>query len=617
MAKPQINYLNRDYTSLKNDLREYIKLYYPDSYSDFNEASIGMMLLELNAYVGDILSYHVDAKFNELFIDTAQSRKAIIQLAKNLGYKVKGKKASSVLIDLSISVKPVGDSPDPYCLLRYDSGMQLKSTNGTFFEITNYVDFSNDYSDSGVKNRTITPIFNSDNEIVSYTITKQELATAGKTEILSKQLTSDLVKPFMNVQISDDVLEIRNIITNLVSSTPSSESTWGGLHDSDVWYEVPYLSDTKVFVETDESTESNTIGHWLSIDRRIISEFDESGVCSITFGSGEQDFDLYGAWKDDTSTAPDLQDLLGDSQLGVVPAVNSWLHVRYRAGGGLQTNVAMNSITKVTYTPPITSPGSPSASDLASVISSLSVTNPIPSIGGAEFESAAEIKHNASANFAAQDRCVTLEDYKSKIMSMPAKYGSVYRAHATANHDTDTGGVKLFLLGLDSNRKLQNTGNALLLQNVASYLEKYRMLNDFITLANGNIINLGVNFTVRVERYANKQHLIGQCILDIKSYMDVAKWHMNDVLYISNISDILKAIPGVVNVVDVKISNKFGGEYSNFILPSVNKELSDLRPSMGIATTAEIVPTNNQIHSSPTSMFEIKYPERDIIGRIV
>ena len=163
MAKPQINYLNRDYASIKADLQEYIKLYYPDSYTDFNEASIGMMMLELNAYVGDILSYHVDSKFNELFLDTAQSTKSVIQLAKNLGYKVKGKKASSVLVDLSITVQPSGDSPDQDYLLQYDAGMQLKSTNGTIFEVTNSIDFSSHYSEHGIKNRTITPIFNSNN----------------------------------------------------------------------------------------------------------------------------------------------------------------------------------------------------------------------------------------------------------------------------------------------------------------------------------------------------------------------------------------------------------------------------------------------------------------------
>jgi len=616
MAKPQINYLNRDYASIKADLQEYIKLYYPDSYTDFNEASIGMMMLELNAYVGDILSYHVDSKFNELFLDTAQSTKSVIQLAKNLGYKVKGKKASSVLVDLSITVQPSGDSPDQDYLLQYDAGMQLKSTNGTIFEVTNSIDFSSHYSEHGIKNRTITPMFNSNNEIVSYIVTKQELATAGKTEIFTTQLTSDLIKPFMQITISDDVLEIQDIITDTTSSTPVAESTWAGT-GSDVWYEVPYLSDSKVFIETSESTYSNTIGHWLSVDRRIISEYDEHGNCSITFGSGEESFDLYSRWKDDTNTVPDLQQLLNSNSLGVIPATNSWLHIRYRAGGGSQSNVAMNSITKVTYTPPITTLGSPIASELNTVISSLVVNNPIPSIGGAEFESVKDIKHNASAHFSTQDRCVTLEDYESKLMSMPAKYGSVYRAYAIANSDTDLGGVKLYLLGLNESRNLQNTDNDLLYQNVASYLEKYRMINDFIVITSGQIINLGISFTVRVEKYVNKQHLISQCILDIKNYMDISNWYMNDIIYISNISDMLKDIPGVLNVVDIKFTNKFGGDYSNFILPSINKELSDYSTNMTISNNVEIVPTNNQIHSSPTSMFEIKYPTLDIKGRTI
>jgi len=615
MASPQINYLNRDYKSLKADLQEYIKLYYPDQYADFNEASIGMMMLELNAYVGDILSYHVDSKFNELFLDTAQSRKSVIQLAKNLGYKVKGKKASSVLIDLSIVVGPEGDSPDPAYLLRYDAGMQVKAINGTIFEISDPIDFSSHYSVHGTLNRTIVPNFDADNNIESYTITKQELATAGKSEVFSKQLTSDLIKPFMNIAISDDVLEIRNAVTLDTSSPPTSESAW--LTSGNVWYEVPNLSDSKVFVETNESTPTNVVGHWLDAERRFISEYNELGTCSITFGSGEQNFDMFSNWLNATDTAPDLTELLNANSLGVIPATNKWLHVRYRTGGGSASNVAMNTINKVTYMPPITTAGNPVASTLNSVISSLVVNNPIPSVGGAEFETADEIRYNASSYFATQDRCVTLEDYRSKIMSMPAKYGSVYRSYATANSDTDLGGVKLFLLTKDATGRLQNTDNELIYQNVASYLEKYRMINDFITLTSGQIINLGIDFTVHVEKHVNKQHLISQCILELKNYMDIANWHMNDTLYISNISDILKSIPGVVNVVEVKLKNKFGGDYSNFILPSVNSKLSNYAVATNINNEAEIVPTNNQIHSSPTSMFEIKYPERDIKGRIV
>jgi hypothetical protein len=615
MANLQINYLNRDYKSIKSDLQEYIKLYYPDQYADFSEASIGMMMLELNAYVGDILSYHVDNKFNELFLDTAQSRKSVIQLAKNLGYKVKGKTSSSVLIDFSITVEPEGDAPSPNYLLQYDAGMQLKSTDGTIFEVTYPIDFSSHYSMHGTRNRTIKPNFNSDNEIVSYTITKQELATAGKTEIFSKHLTSDIIKPFMSVSISDDVLEIGNAVTLTTSSPPRTEAEW--LTTGNVWHEVSYLSDSKVFIETNESTPTNTVGHWLDINRRFISEYDELGNCSITFGSGEEDFNLFANWLNNSDTVPTITEMLNTDSLGVIPATNKWLHVRYRSGGGLSSNVAMNTITKVTHTPQITTTGSPLASPLNSVISSLVVNNPIPSIGGAEFETLNSIKRNAASHFAAQDRCVTLEDYKSKIMSMPPKYGSVYRAHATTNTDTDLGGVKIFLLSLNADRKLQNIGNELLCQNVASYLDKYRMINDFIILTSGQIINLGIDFTVRGEKYVNNQHLITQCILHIKNYMDINNWYMNDTLYISNISDILKDVPGVVNVVEVKLNNKFGGDYSNFILPSVNEDISYYNVDVDVNGEAEIIPTNNQIHSSPTSMFEIKFPDKDIKGRII
>ena len=294
--KINFNYLNRDFSTLKEDLKNYIKVYYPEQYNDFSESSVGMMLLELNAYVGDILSYHVDKNFNELWMDSAKNRKSIIQISKNLGYKPQGKRPAITLLDVSIEVPPGSgdyDFDDDY-LITLEAGFKVKATNGTMFEVVENINFDEHTNLSGIVNRTITPIYNTDNEIVHYKITKRVGAIAGETKTAVLEITPERIKPFLKWypdREDDSITEILNVITKSDRFAPTVLSDWSDSGPNHVWYKVDSLPQEKIFVDTSHSDGSE--GYWKYIQKRYIVDYDENGLTYLTFGGGVENHDLY------------------------------------------------------------------------------------------------------------------------------------------------------------------------------------------------------------------------------------------------------------------------------------------------------------------------------------
>jgi len=608
--RANIKYINRDFDSLKQDLLEYVKLTYPDRYNDFSEASVGMMLLELNAYVGDVLSYHLDKRYNEMFVETAEQRESLFRLARNLGYKPRGKRASATLVDLSITVPVAGDTFDADYALTYQRGIQLQSESGAFFEILEDVDFSSPNSFRGVPNRTVTPVI-AGGEIVEYVLTKSVVAVAGRSITETLEVTSSNARPYMTWTLSDDsILEIRNLINSDVSSVPTTENGWVSNAD-DIWYEVDYLSQSQVFVETTiGDTAATRTGFWRSVPKRYEANFNENGELTLTFGAGTQNFDLYANWLAEGATALQRQQLLNNTSMGVIPAPGSYLQVRYRTGGGVESNVPQGTITTVLQADVSNVPAAaPDTITLANVQSSLEVNNPIPAIGGADYETEDEIRAAAAGNFATQERVVTIDDYISRAAQMPSQYGTVFRVYA--NNDQSNFVTRLYVLTKDENGKLKNTGNDLVKRNLATYLEQYRLLNDVVEIYDGRIINIGVDFTVLVESGLNKRQVVYQCIQELNDYFAIDNWQMAQTLYISQITDILREVQGVVNVASLSIVNKYGEGYSDDVLPEAL-----LQGQVVDSTGSNVIrPVNNAIKCAVTSMFEVKYPNRDIVGR--
>lgn len=607
------NYLNRDYQSIREDLINLLKVHYPEQFQDFNSASIGMSLVELLAYVSDILSYNTDKKFNELFLDGVTERSAVFRMAKTFGYSPVGYRPAVSIADIEIQVPPTADGPDTSYLPVFRPGVQVKG-NGQVFETINECDFASDYSEDGVANRKILPVFNANQDILRYRIIKREKIKAGITVVYKREISLDeAITPFFEVFLPENnVLEIISVICK-PSTGFFSPPTFTEFNDLTIrYFEVDDLAQKQVFINDDTFPTVNGIkvGKYIDVPQRFIKEFMADGTCKITFGGGTADYDAYETYLasipiDEASI--DLSDVFNNNALGVKLPANSTLYVKYRIGGGVLSNVGANLLQQVGNIDAVFIGSDQSIRQ--SVLNSARATNPIPAIGGGDLQTVEEIKYLISSNFAAQKRCVTLEDYISRAYQLPGKFGTPFRIYGKVEDNK----VKMYILTKDANGKLGTKTSNVIKNNLVEYLVPYRMINDFVEVNDGKVIDLQIEVDLFVDKTYNSNEVKVNVINMIKDFMDVDKWQMNQHIYISQIVDAIREIPGIINVVDVRFYNMEGGIYSNTVISQATGQRTNIL-NTGIYRT-QIEPIKNTIFSTPVSMWQIRQHETDILVR--
>ena len=620
MEKVQVNYLDRDFNTVRRDLIDYLRTFFPDQWQDFNVASPGMALLELNAYVADLLSHVADKKFIELYLDGAESKESVYRLAKTKVYKVPGVRPALCLIDISIEVPATADGPDPNYLPLYRRGVQVKGA-GQVFETIDDIDFSSDFSEEGIANRTIEPILNGNQQLVKYRILKREKIKAGVTIIHKENVGERGGIPFLQLELPQkNVLDIVSVaVMGALDTVPAvpTETTFSDTNYK--YYEVDYLPNNRIFVEDDTVSAINGIqtGQWLEVGKRFEKEFKSDGSCILTFGGGEEDYDAYSSYlsflsgselcRNDTNL--NISDILDNGALGQKIAIDSTIFVKYRVGGGALSNVGANTLTDVTNIDPVISGPDPAQNNL--VVSSTRVNNPIPALGGKGLPSVEEIRYNIAANHAAQERCVTLNDYISRAYQLPGKFGGPFRIHAT----TEDNKVKMYILTRDGNGKLVASSTSVIKENLVTYMTRYRMINDFVEINDGRVINLEVNVDLFIDRngFAPREVKLTAANV-IRDFMDVERWQMNQHLYVSQMVDALREVPGVINVVNIDFYNLEGGGYSSTLISQAIGERTQIPETGGFRTKIELM--DNAIFSTPISMFEIRNPSRDVRIRV-
>lgn len=619
MERAQVNYLDRDFNTVRRDLIDYLRTFFPDQWQDFNVASPGMALLELNAYVTDLLSHIADKKFIELYLDGALSKESIYRLAKTKGYKVPGVRPALCLIDIVVEVPATADGPDPNYLPIYRRGVQVKGA-GQVFETIDDIDFSSDFSEEGIANRTIEPILNGNQQLVKYRILKREKIKAGVTIVHRENVGDRAGIPFFQMELPQkNVLEIVNVavITSATNLQVPTYSTWS---DTDLkYYEVDFLPNDRIFVEDDTVSAINGIqtGQWLYVSKRFEKEFKSDGSCVLTFGGGDENYDAYNTYlsflsgsdvcRNDTNL--NISDILDNVALGHKIPANSTVFIQYRVGGGSLSNVGANTLTEVTNIDPVIS--GPDTTLNNQVISSTRVNNPIPALGGKGLPSIEEIRYNIAANHAAQDRCVTLNDYISRAYQLPGKFGGPFRIHAT----TEDNKVKMYILTRDGNGKLVASSTSVIKENLVTYMTRYRMINDFIEINDGKVINLEINVDLHIDRNAFAPREIKLTAANVvRDFMDVERWQMNQHLYVSQLVDALREVPGVINVVNIDFYNLEGGGYSNTLISQAIGERTQILETGGFRTKIELM--DNSIFSTPISMFEVRNPSKDVRIRV-
>ena len=600
----RVNYTSRNFSDIRTDLVNMVRQYYPDIFNDFNDASVGMMLLELNAAVGDMLSFNTDRMYQETQIDYAQQRSSILSMARTFGLKIPGKRPSVTIVDFTVTVPVFGDTFDISYAPVIQAGAQVTGA-GKVFETMYDIDFSSPFSIGGIPNRIITPNFNSNGVLINYTLTKREMVINGFTKIFKKIITTADVVPFLEVVLPDNnVLSVNSVITLDGTNYVTDPTNAQFLDENLKWYEVDALAEDKVFVEDFNKISDNPSvkpGKYVKVNQKFITEFTDLGFMKLIFGGGNQDVSSLCDFDVNPTMINQIGDFINNLSLGTTHTANTTLYVRYRVGGGADTNLGQGVLNTVGLATIIVNGVDNTINN--TVRSSLTVNNPIPALGGRDEPSIEEIRNLVRYNFSAQNRAVTIKDYQSRIALMPSQFGVPFRTGVFEEQNK----IKIYIIGLNSDGTLNNSSTTAIKDNIATYLSDYRMLNDYIEISDARIVNLSFQIDVYIDKKYPQSQIVSQIITSVSNYMNINNFDMGENIYLSNLLENVNNVAGVLNVIDMRVYNLVGGRYSL-------NEIS--QPYIDTATRQIDISDNYTLFGEPTTMFEIRFPATDIIVRV-
>jgi hypothetical protein len=598
MAK-KISYATRDFAGLRQELVNLTKEYYPDLVKNTNDASIFSVLLDLNAAVADNLHYHIDRVWQETMLDFAQQRQSLFHIAKTYGIKIPGNRPSVALCDFSINVPVRGDKEDERYLGILKGGAQVSGA-GQIFETIEDIDFSSPFNSKGEPNRLKIPNLDTNNKLISYTITKRDAVANGATRIFRRVISEVDQKPFFKIYLPEqNVLGVTSVIHKEGTTFGTNPTTAEFESTTNKWYEVKTLIDDKIF-QPDPTTASDKdnfkAGKYIPVKNKFVTETTPESYYSLTFGSGTVDpldnLDSY----INGSMKVNLGSYLNNMSLGTIPKANTTLFIKYRIGGGKDSNLGVSVITNVDNVE--FNINGPQSSINTQVEQSLRVTNITPAVGGADQPTIEELRNMIAYNFAAQDRAVTLNDYKSLIETMPSTYG----APAKVNVMEEDNKVRIKLLSYDESGNLTDTVSNTLKNNILSYLSEYRMINDYIDITSGEVVDLGLEIDLVTDKNSTTTDIVKTTIQDVISFFAIEKRKMGDPLFVGDLMKEIGNVSGVVNVVSVRVYGKTGGNYSS---AEVTQEYIP-------ATNKEIRQSDMTIYMKSNQIYQIRFPNVDI-----
>jgi hypothetical protein len=635
-----IKYLNRDFSQLKQSLMDFAKTYSPNTYKDFSEASTGMMFMEMAAYVGDVLSYYIDYQFKESMLVNSEERKNIIDASKSVGYKAKATIPSVTKLDVyQLVPAKTNDAGEIVPDLNYAQiikpGMTaISDTNVTF--ITNSpvdftVDTKNDPLEISVFQR------NASGQPEFFVLKKSVDAFSG--QILTKNVSVASPVPFFKIYLDNtNVIEVLDVYDS----------------DGNRWYETDYLAQDLVPIDYENIYKNNItlsayrdttpfLLRYLRTSKRFVTGVDAENNTFLEFGSGtsikDDELIIPNAFTVNRPTtfrseniAYDPSNFLSSKAFGQAPS-NTTLTIRYVVGGGVESNVnanAIKNVSSVEFFGDLTELGLLEFNLTNLVRRSVRVNNPIPATGGRAAETNDEIRNNALAYFAAQNRAVTQGDYEVRTYAMPSKYGSIAKVYAVTDTQLDisdiqaqpsttqTGSlapgttnkidtsknnpfaINLYLLCYDNNQRLIPTNEAVR-NNLKNYLNQYRMLTDSVNMLDGYVINIGVDFSIIVYKNYNKREVLANCLTLVQQYFDINNVKFCQPINLSRLELEIAKVDGVQSVTQLRVKNLTlkDGDYSQY-------EYNIERATIDKVIYPSIDP----------SVFEVRFPTKDIVGRV-
>ena len=598
-----IKYINRDFSNFRQQLVEFAKNYFPDTYNDFSPTSPGMMFIEMASYVGDVLSFYQDTQLQETFLQHAKDPANLYNLAYMMGYRPKTTSVSEVEIEVSQKVNAVAPNYTPNwnqaLVVQPNTRLRATTAGDPKFIINDKIDFS--YSSS--LNPTEVRIDSIANGYpAEYRLTKRVGAISGELKTATYDIGN--VEKFLTLTIEDvNIVGVLDITDN----------------DGHTWYEVPFLGQDTIYEDqSNTATDKNLVPSILrlkKVPRRFVTRLTSQGNLQIQFGAG-----INTSVSDDEVFLPDPTNVgMGTNQglsrldfaydpsnflfsksYGIAPS-NITLTVRYIIGGGVDSNVPANTINLVEQV-------TVAAAD-QSKSNTLTFNNRLPAVGGRDGDTVDELRQNSLRAYSEQNRAVTLQDYAIRSLSLPALYGSISKVYVTQDQSTNAnvlGGaydsnplaLSLYVLAYNSERQVIQATDSLK-QNLKTYLSQYMLLTDAVNIKDAFIVNVAMKYEIiTLPNFVSRDVLLA-CNTALIEHFDITKWSINQPINISSIYTLLDRVKGVQSVEKIYFENKVGDNYSEYAY--------DIKG----ATRGNMV-----YPSYDPCIFEIKFPEIDIQGRV-
>jgi len=599
-----IKYVSREFSDYKQELVEFAKNYFPDSYNYFSPTSPGMMFIEMAAYVGDILSFYQDTQLQETFLQYAKEPGNLYSMAYMMGYRPKVTNAAEVELTVTqnIGADPTTNTPNWNQALVVNENAIVTSTakgRANFF-IENKIDFnySSSYDPTNIAISQITSGIPSE-----FTLSKKVKAFSGTVKAVSETFTT--ADRFSTITIED-----KNII-GILDITDSTSSS-----DNSTWYEVPFLGQDTIFVEqTNISSDVDNVPNTIilqKVPKRFVTRFNSDGNLLVQFGAGTVGADDSTFTPDPTNVgmgtlqglnnldkAYDPSNFLYTGTYGLAPS-NTTLTIRYLVGGGIEANVPANTLTGYNAT---------TSAEEDDYAGTLSFNNVQAATGGKDGDTIEEIRQNTLRAFSEQKRTVTLQDYTVRALSLDPKFGTIGKAFITHDElnstksstdsiiDSNPLALSMYVLAFDNNKHLI-TATKTLKDNLRTYMAYYMPLTDALNIKDAFVVNIGVNFDILVRPNFNSRDVLLKCNNQLQDFFKITKWNINQPINVSTLYSLLDKVTGVQTVSKVEITNKQGGKYSEYAY--------DIKGAT----------RNNVIYPSyDTMIFELKFPNQDIKGR--
>ena len=590
-----IDYTSREFDSIKEDLLDHARRYYPESYQDFSAASFGSMVLDSVSYIGDILSFYLDYSVNESFLETAIEFENVRKHARSLGYSYAGAPSTYGFVDFYVLVpsNSEGTAPDTAYLPTLKRGLTLSAQNGSQFVLTEDVNFNTAKADF------VAARFDPDTGATTFfAIRTAGQVQSGQYFISNANLTSETFERYKRVRVGGpEISEIYEVYDS----------------EGNRYYETTNLSQEVVFMETTNKDAAadgvRSILKPFVVTRRFVVEQDDTGTY-LQFGFGKENSDEHGlidpskialkmhGKKHISNTSFDPTKLLSTNKLGLAPS-NTILTIIYRSSGYGGPNVGANTITNfVTKDLNFANLSTLNTATLNTVRDSLEVSNPEPLVSTSPITSTTELKARAKGHYATQNRAVTKQDYESVVYNMPNKFGAIKRANIINDPSATNRRLALYVVSQDNNGILAKSNTATK-NNLKNWLSQYKSMNDIIDIKDAIIANFGIEFSITADPRANKNAVLLECKQAISDYFE-DPLYIREPIYITKIYELLNKIDNVSDVKRVNISSKTDEGYEN---SSAEVEINISRDGSYIKVPSDVI-------------MELRYPDRDIVGTV-